>query len=223
MKKAKEKDSIWYIEDDRLDIDLFEVQFGDKFSIKSVCPSSEMEEQINQALKSCDIIVTDYNFKGSGINYSAEDIEKYMAQEAPDFPFLVLTNYYYKDTIAKFFRPEIVFPKPDEKKETVARESKETTLIDVLSQTMHTKIENFRTSLEQKEKRLKELIKEFDKKKGELTQDEFIEAKKLQEGLQRLGVATSVGPYLDNFKELKTLVEIHAQIAELLESEQDAS
>ena len=223
MKNAEEKDTIWYIEDDKLDIDLFEVQFGDNFLIKSIYPSVEMEDQISQALKSCDIIVTDYNFKGSGISYSAEDIERYMAQEAPDFPFLVLTNYYYKDTIAKFFRPEIVFPKPDEKKETVARESKETSLIEVLSQTMHTKVKNFRASMAQKEKRLKELIKEFDKKRGELTQDEFVEAKKLQEGLQRLGVATSVGPHLDNFNELKALEDIYTQIAKLLESERDAS
>ena len=223
MKDAADKYTIWYIEDDELDIDLFEVQFGDKFLIKSVCPSVEMEEQLNYALKNCDMIVTDYNFRGDGINYSAENIEKYMAQEAPDFPFLVLTNYYYKDTIAKFFRPEIVFPKPDEKKETVARESAETSLIDVLSQTMHTKIENFKTSLDQKEKRLKELIKEFDRKKGELTQAEFIEAKNLQADLQRLGVATLVGPYLDNFSELKTLVGIHDKITKLLEREQNAS
>lgn len=215
------KYKIYYIEDDDLEIDLFEEHFGKTFSIESAMPAENFNEQIDNALKLFDIIITDYNFKGDGIDYSAEDIEKYMEKEAPDFPFLVLTNYYYKDTISKFFRPEIVYPKIDESS-GAARENKDTSLLDALTQVILTKVERFKTRVSKKDARLKELIREFDKRNGELSQQEYAEARQLQQDLQRLGIPTMTRHYLDNFQELKVLTEIHNDILKLLANEDDS-
>lgn len=201
---------IGYIDENGEDVILFEQNFSEYFDVEvlSIDSSTTLNDVISWIYSThLDLIVVDYNLKENlAIDFYGNEILEELNKQRLNYPMYMFTSY-EKEAISKSdeLLDDLIFYK-----RTVYKNP------EIMITRMYNKIKKYKTELEQKENRHKELsLKEeltFKEEEELLRLDYFLELT-----ANKLGITPFILKYNTNLRKLSELIEKADKIIEQAE------